>query len=697
MRMLAMCAMAGVLMTGMASAMAADTMMVAARPVDPLHAWVGLKDAAGLDAWVQWHIGEEKRLIAELTAATGKRSVENTLAKYDEAVAHLQVAGNQAYILFSVYPEKGIRDKGQALVQVISAEQTGLGLNQAVYAALKGVDVTGADAATKHYVERLLLQYRLGGVDKDEATRAKVRRLQDEMTTISLTFSRNVKDDVRKVQVKNASELEGLPADYIARHVHSNGAPNADGTITLTTDSPDYTPVMSYAKSAVLRRAMYLAYNDRAYPANKAVLEKLLRVRQEMATTLGFETWADLATADMMMGSAGKMKAFLGEVDEASRGRAEKEFAQVKEFVTEKDPKAAADLTQSDSGYWGEQFRRAKYDFDSQSVRPYFAYAEVEAGILKPAARLFHVEFRAAADAAVWDAGVHAYDVYDAGKKEGRIYLDMHPREGKDKWFSESQLVPGKKGVQLPEATLICNFSGGVSGDPGLMQFDEVVTFFHEFGHMMHEVLGGRQQWAGQSGVSTEGDFVEAPSQMLEEMFHDPHILQSFAKHYQTGEVLPLETIDRMNRASYFGRGSWVQRQLLYATYALQVHNEAPGKVDLDALWQQDAAKFNPYTFVDGSYFYASFTHLTGYSSNYYTYVLDKVIAVDFFSQFDEKNLLDGPAALRYRKAVLEPGSSKPATELVKDFLGRPQSLDALKVWMDKEFEVKAETTAAVK
>ena len=692
MRMVALYAMAGALMTGMASGAAmADTTSATAmvKPTDPLHAWVGLKDAAGLETWVQWHINEEKRLIAELTAVQGKRTVENTLARYDEAATHLQVAGSQAYIMFSVNPNKAIRDKGQALVQVISAEQTGLALNQAVFTALQSMDVTMADPATKHYAERLLLEYRLSGVDKDQATRDKVKKLQDEMTEISLKFSRNVQDDVRKVTVKSG-QLDGLPADYVARH-----KPAADGTITLTTDSPDYTPVMSYAKDAGLRRQMYLAYNDRAYPVNKAVLEQLLQVRQEMATTLGFATWADLATADMMMQSAGKMKAFLGEVDEASRGRAEKEFLRLKEFVAATDPKAAADLTQSDSQYWNEQFRRAKYDFDSQSVRPYFAYAEVEAGILKTAARLFHVEFRAVPDAAVWDPAVHAYDVYDAGKEEGRIYLDMHPREGKDKWFSESQLVAGKKGVQLPEATLICNFSGGVAGDPGLMQFDEVVTFFHEFGHMMHEVLGGRQQWAGQSGVSTEGDFVEAPSQMLEEMFHDPHILQSFAKHYQTGEVLPLGTIDRMNRASYFGRGSWVQRQLLYATYALQIHNEAPKKVDLDALWQQDAARFSPYKFVDGSYFYASFTHLTGYSSNYYTYVLDKVIAVDFFSQFDEKDLLDGPAALRYRKAVLEPGSSKPATELVKDFLGRPQSLEALKTWMDREFEASGTATAA--
>jgi hypothetical protein len=219
------------------------------------------------------------------------------------------------------------------------------------------------------------------------------------------------------------------------------------------------------------------------------------------------------------------------------------------------------------------------------------------------------------------------------------------------------------------------------------MQFDEVVTFFHEFGHMMHEVLGGKQRWAGQSGVTTEGDFVEAPSQMLEEMFHNPTILQSFAKHYQTGETLPLELISRMNRASYFGRASWVQRQLFLSTYALQLHDQKPELVDFDKLLKDDYARFSPYQFVDGNRFYTSFTHLTGYSSNYYTYVLDKVIAVDFFAAFDPNNLLDGPAALRYRHTVLEPGSSKPAAQLVQDFLGRRENIEALKHWMDRELK----------
>jgi len=660
---------------------AAQAQSAPVKPVDPLHAWVGLKAPADLDNWIRWQISEEQRLIAQMLAVKGPLTVENTLLPFDRAEMHLTLAGDQGGIMFEVHPDKAVRDKAQALLQVVSAEDASVSLNQDIYKALVAVDVSQADPATKHYMDRTLLEYRLGGVDKDQATRDKVKQLQDRITEISLKFSRNISDDVRKIPVKDKSELDGLPADYIARHI-----PAADGTITLTTDSPDMTPVMSYAKSPKLRRAMFLAYTNRAYPANQAVLKDLLEARQQMATTLGFATWADLATADQMIGSAAKMRTFLDSVDDASRDRAKREFDLLQDYVRSRDP-SALPMTLSDSGYWNEQYRRSAYDFDSQSVRPYFPYTQVEAGILKTASRLFHLEFRPATDAVVWDPSVHAYDVYDGGQKAGRIYLDMHPREGKDKWFSEAGLVPGMKGEQLPEATLVCNFSGGVAGDPGLMQFDEVVTFFHEFGHMMHEVLGGKQRWAGQSGVTTEGDFVEAPSQMLEEMFHDPAILQGFAKDYKTGEVMPLDLISRMNRASYFGRASWVHQQLLYSTYALQVHDRSPDKVDFDALLKQDYARFNPYQFVDGDHFFAAFTHLTGYSSNYYTYVLDKVIAVDFFAAFDPKNILDGPTALRYRRTVLEPGSSKPAEQLVEDFLGRPASVDALKHWMDKEFE----------
>jgi thimet oligopeptidase len=312
--------------------------------------------------------------------------------------------------------------------------------------------------------------------------------------------------------------------------------------------------------------------------------------------------------------------------------------------------------------------------------------------VLNTAARLFHVKFVEVKGLELWDQSVTVFDVVDAasgasGKKLGRIYLDMHPREGKNKWFNAGTMVVGVAGRQLPEARLNGNFAGGAdASDAGLMQYSDVVTFFHEFGHMMHAVLGSHQEWVGASSFNVEWDFVEAPSQMLEEFFRDKTIVDSFAKNYKTGEVLPDDLFAKMLRADAFGRGIGYERQIALATYSLELHDRAPEQVNIEAMWKEAAIQGGPWQWVDGNYGFATFTHLMGYSSNYYTYSLSKVIALDFFNQFDRKNLLDGPAAMRYRKTVLEPGGSMSANDLVKSFLGRPQSYEAFKVWMNEEF-----------
>ncbi len=658
---------------------------------DPLHAWIGGTDPTALETWVNARLVAARADIDKMTAVKGDHTVANTVRPYDDALNELSLARRGAYLMYAVGDAAPLRDKGQALVAKVSSVQTELSLNQTVYSALAAVPLPANNPATKHYIEHALLEYRLIGVDKDDTTRAKIRRLLDKITQEGLVFGRNVADGKLEIQAKKA-ELDGLPEDYIARH-----KPNPDGSYTLNTDAPDETPVMNFAKSPDLRKRMYLAYNQRAYPKNIAVLNSLLDARHELAATLGYKTFADLAMADQMMNSAGNAAAFLNEVDAASRDISEKEYKLLLDYARTREP-GLKNISGSDAGYWSEQYRRARYDFDAQSVRPYFPYAQVENGILSTAARLFHVEFKQVVEAKTWDASVTAYDVFDAAgsdrKKLGRIYLDMHPREGKDKWFSSAPIVPGIRGRQLPEGTLICNFPGGIPNDPGLMEYSDVVVFFHEFGHLMHYILGGQGEWASAGAFNVERDFVEAPSQMLEEVFHDYDILAAFARDYKTGAVIPRSLVDKMNAAGAYGRGRWVQTQLLYATYALQLHDRPTASIDFDALWKQDFERFSPFTFVDGNRFYTTFTHLTGYSSNYYTYVLDKVIAVDFFSKFDKANLLGGPAAMRYRSTVLEPGAAKPAAELVRDFLGRPQNMDALKSWMSEEF--KTNTVSAV-
>jgi thimet oligopeptidase len=647
---------------------------------DPLHIWVGKLDRPAAEKWVGAHLMQEQKYVDVLLAAKGLRTLENTLRPFDDAQNELTVAGAEAYLMYAVASQKEVRDAGQSLAQQVQEVATALSLNQDVYRALSAVDLTTADPATRHYMERTLLEYRLAGVGKDAATRAEIKKLEDHVTEEALKFGRNVQDHVNHVVVKDPAELAGLPADFIASH-----SPGTDGTINLTTNETDFTPVMTYVTSDDLRKRMYLAYLTRAYPANKDILLDVLKTRSQIAKILGYATFADLATADQMIGSAANMKSFLAAVDAASRPASGREYDMLLAFARQKQPGIAA-IPAYGRFYWEDQYARSTLNFDSQSVRPYFPYDRVQQGILDTAAKLFHVTFKPAPDVAVWDPSVSTWSVFDADKLVGRIYLDMHPREGKDKWFSSAPVVPGIKARQLPEGVLICNFPGGKPGDPGLMQYDDVVTFFHEFGHLMHNILGGQQSWSGIAGFATETDFVEAPSQMLEEFFRDPGILRSFARHYQTNEILPLDLIERMNRARAFGRAGWVQGQLFYSTYSLDLHDRPPDTLDLDALLRSDFTRFYPYPFVDGNRFYASFTHLMGYTSNYYTYVLDKVIALDFFNQFDKNNLLGGEAALRYRKAVLEPGGSKPGAELVHGFLGRPQSLDAMKQWMDEEF-----------
>jgi len=646
-----------------------------------LHAWDagGATSAEALSTWVGARLAAHETALATLLAVEGPRTLANSLRLYDAALEQLNLAGSQAGVLNSVAADKAVRDQAQEEAQRVAQAGSALSLNREVYEALAAIDMEEASPATRHYVERTLLSYRLAGVDKDQATRDRLQALHEKATHLGLEFSRNIQEGAKTIEA-TAAELDGLPADYLARH-----QPDAEGRITLSTDQPDMQPVMTFASNGALRERMFLAYHTRAYPANQQILLDLLSTRQEIASVLGFRSWADLATADQMMGSAANVRTFLAKLNEASLEGARRELGLVLGFAGKQEAGLAAiDITSR--AYWYEQFRRSAFDFDSQSVRPYFPYEQVEAGVLSTAARFFKIEFRRS-DAQAWHPDVSVFDVLDEGERVGRFYLDMHPREGKDKWFSAAPIVTGVKGGALPEAALICNFPGGEDGEPGLLQYSDVVTYFHEFGHLMHAILGGHTEWAGLSGFATEGDFIEVPSQMLEEFFRDEKLLQAFAKHYQTGEVLPTELIQKMKRAGSFGRADWVRSQLYYTTLSLDLHDQDPKGLDLDATTKRLFQSLQPWTWLDGNRMYASFGHLVGYSSNYYTYAFDKVIALDFFAQFDPADLLGCDAGARYRKTVIEQGGSKPGRQLVRDFLGRDEEFSAFSNWLNEEFQ----------
>jgi thimet oligopeptidase len=318
-------------------------------------------------------------------------------------------------------------------------------------------------------------------------------------------------------------------------------------------------------------------------------------------------------------------------------------------------------------------------------VRPYFAFDRVKQGLFDVTGRLFGVSYRRLTDAPVWHPSVEAYEMLENGRAVARFYLDMHPRPDKYNHAAEFPLRAGVAGRQLPEAALVCNLPGGQPGDPGLMTHDDVETFFHEFGHLLHALLAGRQRWVGISGISTEQDFVEAPSQMLEEWTLDPVTLATFAKHHETNEPIPAPLVSRMRRASEFGKALTVRQQMVYAKLSLSVYDRDPKQVNTTTLVRELTNKYLPTKYVDGTHFQTSFGHLDGYSAVYYTYMWSLVIAKDLFSRFDRDNLLSPNVAARYRDAVLAPGGSKPAAELVQDFLGRPFNSQAWRTWLDRE------------
>jgi Zn-dependent oligopeptidase len=640
--------------------------------------WSGITDPASFDRAMEARLAHARELLDRMHAAKGPRTIDTTLRTFDDIELELDAVLQQTGLVAVVHPDGAMRAAAEKLSQHAGALNTEVSLDRGVYDSIRALDVSQADPETAYYVRRTLRDFRLAGVDKDEAARKRIQALRDELHEIGQTFDRNIREDLRTVKT-SAAELEGLPRDYIARH-----KPDASGQITLTIDYPDSLPVFSYASDESLRKRMYMEYNNRAYPKNIDVLDRMIARRAELARLVGYDTWADYITADKMVESATRASEFIDRVVAASGPKAEREYAALLKRK-QQDVPGATGVSAWERAYYSELVRKASYDFDSQSVRPYFPFDRVKQGLLDVTSRLFGVTYRPIKDAPVWDPSVEAYEMLENGTLLGRFYLDMHPRPNKFNHAAEFGIRTGVTGRQIPEAALICNLPGGQPGDPGLMTHDDVTTFFHEFGHLVHALVSGRHQWVGTSGLNTEQDFVEAPSQMLEEWTWDPATLATFARHHETNQAIPADLVRQMRRASEFGKAITVRQQMVFARLSLSVYDRDPKAVDTTALVKELTARYLPFPFVEGTHFQTSFGHLDGYSAVYYTYMWSLVIAKDLFAQFDSSNLLAPAVAHRYRETILAPGGSKPAADLVRDFLGRPFDFRAWEAWLNRE------------
>lgn len=618
--------------------------------------------------------------IAQRTAhalATGREGVDglkrepggaiDVLRAWNEVSIALGGAGAIAETLSEMHPDAVVRQAADQAIQEIATFSTGLELDRDLYEVFAAADESTLDADGVRLLQKIRQDFTRAGVDKDDATRERIRAINERMVVLSQDFGRNLREDVRSIRVA-PPVLEGLPSDWVAAHPAGD-----DGLVTVTTDYPDVVPFSSFCADADARRALRVEFLNRGWPQNDALLQELFALRREYAALVGYDSWADYTAETKMIGNGAAIPQFINRIAEAARESGERDRAIVLERVRRDRPEART-VDAADLAYYSELVRKEQLDVDAQLVRTYFDFDKVRAGLLEVTGRLFGLRYQPT-EASTWHEDAASYDVFftDTDAQVGRIHLDLHPREGKYKHAAQFTLVEGIAGRQLPEGVLACNFSRG------LMEHDEVVTLFHEFGHLVHHIVGGHTPWDRFSGVATEWDFVEAPSQLLEEWAWDAGVLQSFATN-AAGQPIPTELVEAMRKAEEFGKGLHARTQMFYAAMSYWFHVEEYD--DLTTRLRELQEQYSLLPYIDDTHMHASFGHLDGYSSGYYTYMWSLVIAKDLFSAFDTANLFEPAVARRYREQILAAGGTRDAADLVSAFLGRPSSFAAFEAWL---------------
>ncbi|MFC1890370.1 M3 family metallopeptidase [Thermodesulfobacteriota bacterium] len=638
-----------------------------------------LNSVADVEAACMEHLAAAEVIREAIRSIAGPRTGENTLVPYNNMLIHVDRILPVSDLIANVHPDKAVRTAAEECHQRAKKFISDLELDRDLYEAIVDVERTGLEPHALRFLDHLIRDYRRAGVDKDDETRKKLARLNEEMVSTGQAFSRNIREDRRFIELDGVGDLAGMPPDFVAAH-----QPGENGKIRVTTDYPDFFPFVTYAEREDLRRELYKVFMKRAYPANDEMLRKLLGLRHEYASTLGYPDWASYNAEDKMVKEKKVITDFIDRVAAMARPRMEKDLEDLLARKREDIPEAGT-VQVWDRFYYVQKVRAERFGVDAQEVRAYFEFGAVKQGALDLAQELFGVDFVGVRDPEVWYDGVEVYDVLEEGRKVGRFYLDLHPREGKYGHAAMFQMLAGVTGVQLPSACLVCNFPDPTETDgPVLMEHRQATTFFHEFGHLMHHLLAGRHRWVTQSGISCEWDFVEAPSQLLEEWTWDAAMLGRFARHHETGEPIPVTLVERMREAEEFGKGVHVMRQMFYAGLSLAFHDRDPEGLDSETLLEEVQRDYNPYPRAEDTYAYASFGHLEGYSSMYYTYMWSLVMAKDIFTRFLEGGLLDQSTALEYRRTILEPGGSVDADQMVKDFLGRDYSFDSFREWLER-------------
>jgi peptidyl-dipeptidase Dcp len=629
--------------------------------------------------------------IERITENPELPTFENSVAALDRCGEKLSQITAVLFNLNSAETTRELQSAAQEISPLLARFSNDITLNEKLFSRIKSIydalETPELAMEQRMLVEKKYRNFMLGGAGLNEKDKSRFREISEEISKLTLRFEENVLDETNsfELHITNHDDLAGLPGDIAEMASMEANKRKKEGWV-FTLNYPSYIPFMQYSEKRELRERMLKAYSSRAFrnneKDNRSLVSRIVNLRLETAELLGFLNYAEMVLGDRMAENPEKVKSFLEELYSASHNAARRDFETLVEFASGLGHNEK--IERWDWAFYSEKLKKARYDIDDETLKPYFSLDNSREAIFGLASRLYGLRFNKNKQIPVYQNEVIAYEVFDRDKSPSAIlYLDFHPREGKNggAWmtsFREQRIENGKR--IIPIISIVSNFSRPTLSNPSLLTFNELTTFLHEFGHALHGMLS-RCNYESLSGTNVARDFVELPSQFMENWAFEQEWLDTWAVHYKTGEKIPHETIKKIKATSTFNEGYACNRQLGFSFLDMSWHTiTEPFAGDISDFELKVLEKTELFPVYESLNMSCSFTHLFGggYAAGYYGYKWAEVLDADAFRFFRESGIFNPEVAESFRRNILEKGESDKPMNLYVKFRGREPSMDAL-------------------
>ncbi|NVN17797.1 M3 family peptidase [Muricauda sp. HICW] len=635
-------------------------------------------------------IEDTKKEIDDIVNNPEPPTFENTLEALDFSGKQLDRISSIFFNLNSAETNEEIQKIAQEVSPILSEFSNDITLNEGLFARVKTVygQRDSLDLTTEQLtlLEKKYKNFSRNGANLKEENKKRLREIDAELSKLKLTFGENVLAETNKYEMllTDEKDVNGLPEGTKEAAAQLAESKDKEGWL-ITLDYPSYIPFMKYAKNRELRKELSMAFGSKGFHNdeldNQENVKRIVNLRHERANLLGYSTHADFVLEERMAETPEKVKDFLNELLEKAKPAAEREFTELEAYAKELDN--IDRLEKWDSAYYSEKLKQKLFNLDDEKLKPYFKLENVINGVFKVAEKLFGLTFKEVDNVDKYHPEVKTFEVYENDNFISLFYADFHPRAGKrgGAWmtsYKPQYMLNGEN--SRPHISNVCNFTKPTSSKPSLLTFNEVTTLFHEFGHGLHGMLANTT-YPSLSGTSVYWDFVELPSQVMENWCYEKEALELFAHHYETGELIPMELVEKIKESATFQEGMATVRQLSFGLLDMAWHGTDPSSIENVKDYEEHAFEStNLFPETAETCMSTSFSHIFqgGYSSGYYSYKWAEVLDADAFAYFKENGIFSKTVADKFKENVLSKGGTENPMELYKKFRGAVPNVNAL-------------------